>query len=91
MPESVDDEVELRRGARRIIMLFLLTIATAVAFENILHLPAVMGMMMGMAYLQFFGYHLKPATEKTGAEQGDELQTRLANDAPMIVAVAQVQ
>jgi Na+/H+ antiporter NhaD/arsenite permease-like protein len=58
-PESIDEKVPLRRGARRIIMLFLLTIATAVAFENILHLPAMMGMMLGMAYLQLFGYYLK--------------------------------
>ncbi|MGB5278265.1 MAG: sodium:proton antiporter NhaD [Gammaproteobacteria bacterium] len=58
-PESIDEKIRLRRGARRIIFLFLLTIATAVAFENILHLPAMMGMMLGMAYLQFFGYYLK--------------------------------
>ncbi|MGB5678252.1 MAG: sodium:proton antiporter NhaD, partial [Gammaproteobacteria bacterium] len=58
-PESIDEKIRLRRGARRIIFLFLLTIATAVAFENILHLPAMMGMMLGMAYLQLFGYYLK--------------------------------
>lgn len=86
MPESVDDEVELRRGARRIIMLFLLTIATAVAFENILHLPAVMGMgmIMGMAYLQFFGYHLKTSYGKdrrgAGRRTADSTGERRAND-----------
>jgi NhaD family Na+/H+ antiporter len=58
-PEAIEEKVLLRRGARRIILLFLLTIATAVAFENILHLPAMMGMMLGMAYLQLFGYYLK--------------------------------
>lgn len=58
-PQSTDDSVQLRRGARRIVLLFLLTIATAVAFENILHLPAMMGMMLGMAYLQLFGYYLR--------------------------------
>ena len=58
-PEAIDEQVQLRRGARRIVLLFLLTIATAVAFENILHLPAMMGMMLGMAYLQLFGYYLK--------------------------------
>ena len=58
-PEAVDEKIQLRRGARRIVLLFLLTIATAVAFENILYLPAMMGMMLGMAYLQLFGYYLK--------------------------------
>jgi NhaD family Na+/H+ antiporter len=63
-PAMVEDVVQLRRGARRIVMLFLLTIATAVAFENLLHLPAMMGMMLGMAYLQLFGYYLKTSFGK---------------------------
>ena len=58
-PEMLEEEVKLRRGARRIVGLFLATIATAVTFESVLHLPAVMGMMLGMAYLQLFGYYLK--------------------------------
>ena len=58
-PQSMNEQVQLRRGARRIVLLFLLTIATAVAFENILQLPAMMGMMLGLAYLQLFGYYLK--------------------------------
>ena len=36
-----------------------MTIATAVAFHAMLHFPPVMGMMMGLAYLQFFGYFLR--------------------------------
>ncbi|NMU81687.1 sodium:proton antiporter NhaD, partial [Vibrio parahaemolyticus] len=51
--------VELKRGARRIVALFVLTISTAVAFHAVLHFPPVMGMMMGLAYLQFFGYFLR--------------------------------
>lgn len=51
--------VELKRGARRIVGLFLLTIATAVACHSFLHLPPVMGMMTGLGYLQFFGYFLR--------------------------------
>jgi Na+/H+ antiporter NhaD/arsenite permease-like protein len=51
--------VRLRRGARRIMLLFLLTIATAVVFQGVLHLPAVIGMLTGLSYLQFFGYYLK--------------------------------
>ncbi len=63
-PEMVDEAVVLRRGARRIVALFLMTIATAVAFENLLHLPAMMGMMLGMAYLQIFGFYLKKSFGK---------------------------
>ncbi|WP_413111836.1 sodium:proton antiporter NhaD [Thaumasiovibrio sp. DFM-14] len=59
VPEVVHEHVELKRGARRIVGLFLLTIATAVAFHVLVHFPPVIGMMMGLAYLQLFGYFLR--------------------------------
>jgi len=58
-PDVVHQHVELKRGARRIVGLFILTIATAVAFHAVLHFPPVVGMMMGLAYLQFFGFFLR--------------------------------
>ncbi|CAM3216354.1 sodium:proton antiporter NhaD [Vibrio neptunius] len=58
-PNVVHQHVELKRGARRIVGLFILTIATAVAFHAVLHFPPVIGMMMGLAYLQFFGFFLR--------------------------------
>lgn len=58
-PDSVEEDVWLKRGARRIIALFLLTVATAVACHTLLHLPPVLGMMTGLGYLQFFGYYLR--------------------------------
>ncbi|MCE8015164.1 sodium:proton antiporter NhaD [Halomonas sp. MCCC 1A17488] len=58
-PEGVYEDVWLKRGARRIILLFLLTITTAVACHTLLHLPPVLGMMTGLGYLQFFGYFLR--------------------------------
>ncbi|WP_100751762.1 sodium:proton antiporter NhaD [Vibrio salilacus] len=58
-PDVVHQHVELKRGARRIVGLFILTIATAVAFHAVVHFPPVIGMMMGLAYLQFFGYFLR--------------------------------
>ncbi|RUO29091.1 sodium:proton antiporter [Aliidiomarina sanyensis] len=58
-PIANDEVVELKRGAIRITLLFLLTIATAVACHTLLHLPPVLGMMMGLGYLQFFGYFLR--------------------------------
>ena len=64
-PESIEEKVQLKRGAKRIIVLFLLTITTAVAVHNFLHLPPVLGMMTGLAYLQFFAYFLKMTGEKS--------------------------
>ncbi|MFW5396898.1 MAG: sodium/proton antiporter (NhaD family) [Candidatus Accumulibacter regalis] len=58
-PHAGGEAVVMKRGARRIIALFLLTIVTAVSYHNFLHLPPVVGMLTGLAYLQFFGYFLK--------------------------------
>ncbi|GAB6262912.1 sodium:proton antiporter NhaD [Photobacterium sp. R1] len=58
-PETTSEFVELKRGAKRIVLLFLLTILTAVVFHTYLHYPPVMGMMMGMAYLSLFAYFLQ--------------------------------
>lgn len=58
-PSSQLEDVELKRGALRITGLFLLTVATAVACHSLLNLPPVLGMMMGLGYLQFFGYFLR--------------------------------
>jgi len=49
----------MRRGAKRIIILFACTIMTAICFHNFLHLPPFLGMMTGLAYLQFLSYYLK--------------------------------
>ncbi|MGD8484990.1 MAG: sodium:proton antiporter NhaD [Thioalkalispiraceae bacterium] len=58
-PASGNEAAMMKRGAIVIILLFLLTIVTAVSFHNFLHLPPVLGMLTGLAYLQFFGYYLK--------------------------------
>ena len=58
-PVTSGEEIPMRRGSKRIIVLFLLTIATAVSFHNFLHLPPVLGMLTGLAYLQLFGYYLR--------------------------------
>ena len=78
-PDTIEEYVELKRGARRIVLLFLLTIATAVSFHAFIHFPPVTGMMMGLGYLQFFGYFLRrtlPASlakkTKIALENNDE-------------------
>ncbi|MGI5309187.1 sodium:proton antiporter NhaD [Rheinheimera sp. WS51] len=82
-PTGVVDNIELKRGALRIVTLFLFTIATAVAFHTVLHLPPVLGMMTGLGYLQFFGYFLRVslpgslARKRAMAERvGDEERLR---------------
>ncbi len=64
-PEPNAEQIEMKRGAKRIIMFFLLTIITAVSFHNFLHLPPVIGMLTGLSYLQIFGYYLKKTARKS--------------------------
>jgi NhaD family Na+/H+ antiporter len=66
-PAASQESVTLMRGARRIIGLFLLTIATAVSFHNFLHLPPVIGMLTGLGYLQVFGFFLKKTAHREHA------------------------
>ncbi|WP_261818032.1 sodium:proton antiporter NhaD [Vibrio gallicus] len=64
-PNTVNEHVELKRGAKRIIVLFIFTIITAVGFHALFHFPPVIGMMMGLAYLQFFGFYLKKSLPRS--------------------------
>jgi len=64
-PASCEIDVKMKRGAVIVMVLFLLTICTAVSFHNFLHLPPMMGMMTGLAYLKLFGFYLKK-THKNG-------------------------
>ncbi len=70
-PEPSDEKVSMQRGARRIILLFLLTIATAVSFHTFLHLPPVIGMLTGLGYLQVFGFFLKKTAHRDGNSDMD--------------------
>ncbi len=85
-PEAADESVHMRRGARRIIFLFMCTIGTAVSFHNFLGLPPVIGMLTGLGYLQFMGFYLKKthykaiAESKVAAEQAGELGTMVPFD-----------
>jgi len=63
-PSGGGDMVNMKRGAKRIMLLFLLTIITAVSFHNFLHMPPVIGMLTGLSYLQLFGYYLKKTYHK---------------------------
>ena len=71
-PEAGDEKIDMRPGAIAIIILFLLTIITAVSFHNFLHLPPVIGMLTGLGYLQFFGFYLKKKAEYALDRQGKQ-------------------
>jgi NhaD family Na+/H+ antiporter len=71
-PAASDEIIQMKPGARRIMMLFLLTIGTAVSFHNFLNLPPVMGMLTGLGYLQLFGYLLKRSELKHVSEASSE-------------------
>lgn len=76
-PAASEDAVKMKRGAIIIMFLFACTIATAVSFHNFLHLPPMLGMMTGLAYLKFFGYYLKKTHRPL---TGDSLQYGTVGD-----------
>lgn len=69
-PNTISDEVTLKRGAVVICILFLCTIATAVSFEQFFHLPPFLGMMTGLSYLLFFGYYLRMTSHEDHPDFG---------------------
>ncbi len=68
-----DEEVVMKRGAKRIMFLFGCTIVTAVSFHNFLHLPPFLGMMTGLAYLKIFGHYLNKTTSIVRMGRGSEV------------------
>ncbi len=70
MPPSDGKLVRIRRGGIVIMFLFAATILTAIGVRNFLDLPPMLGMMTGLAYLQFYGYYLKKTHVYTAAIPG---------------------
>jgi Na+/H+ antiporter NhaD/arsenite permease-like protein len=73
-PQASGEQVQMQRGARRIIVLFLMTITTAVSFHNFLHLPPVLGMLTGLGYLQLFGFYLKKTVNRDHRGKPDDAE-----------------
>jgi NhaD family Na+/H+ antiporter len=59
MPAAPTERVALKPGVIGVVVLFALTIATAVAFKNFLGLQPALGMMLGLGYLQIWSYFLQ--------------------------------
>jgi Na+/H+ antiporter NhaD/arsenite permease-like protein len=71
-PAATNEQaVELKPGAIVICVMFLATIATAVSFKQVLHLPPFMGMMAGLSILMLFGHYLKVSVRVEGNDQFD--------------------
>lgn len=58
-PDPVNEVVEMKPGALLIIGLGIWTIAMAVTFEQVLGLPAFLGMMTGMSILMLKSWHMQ--------------------------------
>ena len=85
-PDAEDSVVVMKRGAKRIITFFLLTILTAVSFHSFLHLPPVIGMLTGLGYLQLFGYFLKKtAGPHCNGKNGSEVDSQMGSIVPFDV------
>jgi len=80
-PEATGEAVSMQRGAKRIVVLFLLTIFTAVSFHTFLHMPPVIGMLTGLGYLQLLGYFLKKTAhlDRSGKEDNVEHDAQLGS------------
>ncbi len=53
------EPARLRKGTWVILFLFVVTVSLAVATRQLLHLPAVLGMMTGLGFLMLYGYYLR--------------------------------
>lgn len=75
---GVKETIHTKRGAKRIVLLFLMTVASAVIAHSALHMPPVLGMMTGLGYLQFFGYYLRKSLPISLERKREKAE--LAND-----------
>jgi len=58
-PPPMREQIRMKYGAKVMMALFILTIATAVCFHHFLHLPPAAGMMLGLGFLGVFSHHIK--------------------------------
>lgn len=56
-PKSLKDKIQLSRGGKRVIILFLVTIGITVYLQHQFQLPPAIGMMFGLGFLQFFAFY----------------------------------
>jgi Na+/H+ antiporter NhaD/arsenite permease-like protein len=55
-PEPVTERVDLVAGWWIVVLMFLATVATAISFHAVLHLPPFLGMTTGLCFYMAYGY-----------------------------------
>lgn len=90
-PAAGGEAVAMKRGARRIVALFLITIATAVAFHNFLGLPPVIGMLTGLSFLKIFAFFLKKTGELTRFRREEEIAVGAAVPYDIFIKLARAE
>jgi Na+/H+ antiporter NhaD/arsenite permease-like protein len=65
-PAARAEVVVAKPGMWGVVLLFALTIVTAVLFKNFLALPPALGMMLGLGYLQMYSFYLRKAGNRRG-------------------------
>ena len=78
-PEISTEKVFMKRGGRVIIFLGLLTIFCAVNFHNFLHLPPMLGMMLGFGLLSLYAFYLKITHDPTVDENQFDFFRKIKN------------
>lgn len=81
-PHGGGELVAMKRGGLVVVGLFLATIVTAVSYHNFLHLPPVIGMLTGLAYLKFYSFYLKRTGERHQGPTAGEDREDLASPVP---------
>ena len=61
-PEPITGKFRMKKGARGMSVLFLVTIVLAVTFEKAFHLPPFLGMITGLSLLMFYTWILRLRT-----------------------------
>lgn len=77
-PQSIEVTVKMKRGAIRVLVFFLLTIASAVAAEHFFHLPPYIGMLTGLSYLFLFSYFLNLTAKRRADKPEFNIFSRVA-------------
>jgi len=70
-PMPCTEKPLLKRGSKRIVFIFISTISVTILSNVFFEMPAIVGMMLGLAILQFFSYYLKKY-EKPGCSEAEK-------------------
>lgn len=78
-PQTSDESVELKEGWLTVILLFLMTIATAVTFHAVLHLPPFFGMMTGLSIFMLYGYYKQREARRVSNKEDVDVFNNVAD------------